>query len=104
MSDNPMGAKMEMITVSNAVKQVANATYNPITGVNAGLQPLYMLLTNGAGGAIRITFDGTAPVAASIGHLLAAGDTFIVNGKSMMKNLKMIREVGDSIVAITCFF
>jgi hypothetical protein len=103
MPDYPNPGTFEMITVSNAVKTITAAIITPVTGVCAGLQPFYALISVSAD-AIRYTMDGTAPVAATTGHLMAAGDSMMVSGKQAMMKLKMIRETGDALVAVTCFF
>jgi len=46
--------------------------------------------------SVRVTFDGTAPVAATTGVLLAAGDTLTLGDAGSMKALKAIRETGSS--------
>lgn len=85
----------EKLTVSNSVKTLTAAKY-------AGQQGC--LITAEATNGLRYTFDGTAPVAATTGHLLAGGGTLRVVGKDLMANLKMIREGGsDAVIHVTCF-
>jgi len=102
MPEYPSPGTFEMITVSNTAIGITSTIYAPTTGIFAGAQPFYALVTSGA--AIRYTMDGTTPVATTTGHLLAAGDSITVSGKPAIMKLRMIRESGDSVVAVTCFY
>ncbi len=54
--------------------------------------------------ALRATYDGTAPVAATTGELRYPGDVFEVWGDADMAALRMIRESSTSAVAEVSYF
>lgn len=83
----------EKLTVSNSVKTLTLAKYS-------GQQEC--LITAEATNGLRYTLDGTAPVAATTGHLLPGSGTLRLVGKDMMASLKMIREGGsDAVIHVT---
>lgn len=102
MPDYPSPGTFEMLTVSDTALPITAAVHTPTTDRWKGHQPFYALISTSA--AIRYTLDGTVPVAETTGHLLSAGSTIEVAGKAAIMKMQMIREAGDSEVAITCFF
>lgn len=52
--------------------------------------------------SIRYTLDGTTATA-SVGHVLAAGDTLLVTGMGNLSRLSMIRVSADASVEVTYF-
>jgi hypothetical protein len=56
-------------------------------------------ITNGAV-AVRFTWSGTDPTA-TLGHYLAANESWVVDGQSNVGNLKLLSTAGDSIVTVT---
>jgi hypothetical protein len=63
----------------------------------------YALITVTGSSGIRITFDGTAPVAATTGHYIDSGGSMIIPGYQNIAKAQMIREVGDAVVQATFF-
>lgn len=95
----------ETLTVSNSVKQATAAKIR----VQAGSSPDHLKTAKSAlftveTAAIRFTTDGTAPVASTTGHVVAAGGSFVVNGYQNIVALKMIRDTGsDATVQATYY-
>jgi hypothetical protein len=52
---------------------------------------------------IRIRLDGTAPTA-SVGHLLNAGDSYLVEGEGNVTNFRMIRQSGTDATVMCSYF
>jgi hypothetical protein len=105
MPDYPSPGTFGMMTISDTALPITAALHTPTSASSqkyVGHQPFYALINTSA--AIRYTLDGTTPVATTTGHLMAAGDTMMVYGKPAIMKMLMIREAGDSVVAITCFF
>jgi hypothetical protein len=48
------------------------------------------------GYAVRVTLDGTAPVAATTGIYLAAGDVLVLRGYANLLAFRAIRDTGSS--------
>lgn len=101
----------ETVTVSNTAKQLTEAKFTnySLTGLavptdqalaNARCAFITVEATNG----LRYTFDGTDPVAATTGHLLAGGGSLAIYGYTNIKNLKMIRDGGsDAAIQVSYF-
>lgn len=57
---------------------------------------------------IRFTMNGTTPVitatSGGTGHLLASGQSFIVDGYTSVRNFKCINAVADSGAIVRCSF
>ena len=105
MPDYPSPGTFGMMTISDTTLPITAALHTPTSASSqkyTGHQPFYALIYTSA--AMRYTLDGTAPVATTTGHLMAAGDTMMVYGKPAIMKMRMIRESGDAVVAITCFF
>lgn len=57
--------------------------------------------------AIRFTMDGTTPVvtgAGEVGHLMNAGDSFVINGHESVRNFKCINAVAANEAEVFCSF
>jgi hypothetical protein len=53
--------------------------------------------------SMRVRWDGTAPTA-SVGHLLAAGDTLTISGEQNCANVKLIRVSADGTAMVTYYY
>jgi hypothetical protein len=53
-----------------------------------------------SGANIRFTMDGTDPVAATTGHILAAGQTLIFKGAGKITKFKFVEESGTPVLDI----
>lgn len=53
--------------------------------------------------SVRMRFDGTSPTA-SVGHLLANGDSVTIQGESNVSKLKFIRVTNDATIQVTYFY
>lgn len=104
MPEYPFPGTLEMITVADTAVGLTSTTYKPTTTHLSGAQPFYALVSVTAAD-IRYTMDGTTPVGATTGHLLANGDSMVVSGLPAIMGLSMIRDGSVSaLVAVTCFF
>ena len=93
----------ETLTVSNTVKALTAATYEPTGELSLQVKPRAVLITVHAQ-PIRYTFNGTNPVAATTGHYAAAGVEIFVSGYQNIKNFKAIRDGGtDASIGVTYF-
>lgn len=89
----------ETITVSNSAIGPTTASFVARNQYNGRGGTDYCFCTV-ATDAIRFRYDGTNPTA-SVGHLVAAGGTFEVEGYQNVRNLKMIRVTSDATVFCT---
>jgi hypothetical protein len=95
----------EKLTVTNAVKQLTAAKYNDV-GVDKRDASVAFISLAGVPGTndLRWTLDGTAPVAATTGHVLQAGGNLTVKGRTNIANLKLIRDgSSDGLITISYF-
>jgi hypothetical protein len=88
--------KREVLTVSNAVKQLTSATYAIQQAAAANKSHISDILPIGAviqvlGQPIRFTLDGTDP-AAAVGFSTVAKDLIYLNSYQEVKAFKAIRE------------
>lgn len=91
------GRGYEKLTVTNAVKTLTDSKYN-INNRPAVENAVLSI----QGDAINFTVDGTTP-SATEGTRLAAGDTLVLRGNSLLRTLKMFRVTTDSTVYVTYF-
>jgi hypothetical protein len=104
MPDYPNPGTMEMLTIADTALSLTSTYYAPTTGKCAGSQVFYALISV-TGADVRYTMDGTTPVGATTGHLLAAGDSIFVSGKIAIMRFKAIRDASTSaLMAVTYFF
>ena len=83
----------EAITVDHTVKSLTAATYNCSAEVDTtkmGKAKVALLTTETAD--IRVTFDGTDPVATTTGHLLTPGSSLTVENYETITKIKATRE------------
>lgn len=95
----------EKLTISNAVKQFTAAEYSDVAlGTNSKVDAAEAFITVEATNAFRWTVDGTAPVAATTGHLAAGSSSFTLTGYDAISKFKAIRESGsDAVIHVTFF-
>lgn len=94
----------ESFTVSSAVKQGTPAKYIVYANTPEQRRSAKSALITVEGADIRFTTDGTAPVAATVGHKVLSGGSFTVNGFQNVAGLKMIRNAAvDATVHITYY-
>lgn len=103
VTDEIPATDFETITVSNvAIGFTASKILQNESGgfKRRCTKALFTVETN----SIRFRMDGTAPTA-TVGHLMAAGDSFLVTGDVNIPNMKLIRQGGaDGTVMVTYFF
>lgn len=94
----------EKISVSSAVKQLTEATFNVNSTTNSVKASAALITCDGTAGTndVRYTLDGTTP-SSSQGHLLAAGQGVVIYGFSNIKNFKCIRTSSDTTIEVTYF-
>lgn len=93
----------EALTVSNSVKQLTTAKHTIVTAPQVPRTAKLAYITV-EGFSIRWTTDGTAPVAATTGHVQAKDTGFWVYGYGNIKGLKMIRNEGsDATIQVSYF-
>lgn len=93
------GRAFESISVSTvAIGPTATTLIKGVaaTRVERANRGVFTIETN----SIRIRYDGTAPTA-SEGHLMTAGDSFIVEGADNLSRLLMIRASADATIKAT---
>jgi hypothetical protein len=96
----------ETIAVSNTALGLTPAKYTRVANFGNGSARVALVTVIGTAGTndIRFTFDGTAPVALTTGHVLAAAnDTLIIRGLGNITNFKMIRDGSDTNVTVSYF-
>lgn len=100
--ESPAGA-YETIAVSTAVvaPTAGNITSNQAGGFYKRAVKIFMTVETNS---IRVTWDGTTPVAATTGHLLTAGSSLTVIGEQNVSRLKMIRSTADATVQVTYYY
>ena len=92
----------EKLTISDSVKQFTAAKYSN-TGDDK-VDAVEAFITVEATNGFRWTVDGTAPTAASTGHLAAGSSSFTIEGFNTIKNFKAIRDGGsDAVIQVTFF-
>lgn len=102
VTDEIPATDFESITVSNvSIGFTASKILQNETGgfKRHCTKALFTVETN----SIRFRLDGTAPTA-TVGHLMAAGDSFLVTGDTNITNLRLIRQSADATVMVTYFF
>lgn len=102
ITDEIPATDFESITVSTtAIGFTASKILQNETGgfKRRCTKALFTVETN----SIRFRLDGTAPTA-TVGHLMAAGDSFLVTGDTNITNMKLIRQSADATVMVTYFF
>ena len=87
----------ERLTVAATVKTLTGSVYAPASG------PCTVALITVETAAIRVTLDGTDPVAGTTGHLVQAGQVIELNGHDEIRCFKAIREASTS-AAIECTY
>jgi hypothetical protein len=95
----------ENLTVSNSVAVLTPAKYKiqSSTVPPANKLAQYALITVG-GQALRLTMEGTAPVATTTGALLPANSNWLIGGYQNIAAAKMIRESGvDAPISVSYF-
>jgi len=103
MPDYPDPCQFEMLTVTNAVKTLTAAKYQPVSGASASHQVFHTLISVD-GADLRYTLDGTTPVGGSVGHVLTNGDSMIINGKEAAMMFKGIRNAGTPLLLAATYF
>jgi hypothetical protein len=88
--DDRLARKYELLTLDAGTVFVPTvATYT----IDTSLVPSAALVGPIETQAVRFTFHGLDPVVATkIGHLLATGDSIVVEGVQNVKNLRFVRE------------
>lgn len=81
----------ERVTTDGTVKQLAKRN-------EVGLSGCFITVE---GNSVRVTWDGTDPVAATLGHLIAAGDSFRLNSAAAIQNFKVTQESGAGAIEVT---
>lgn len=103
ISDETPATDFETVTVSTvSIGFTASKILQNVTGGTKRrcVKALFTVETN----PVRFRFDGTAPTA-TVGHLMAAGDSFLVTGDANVSNMRLIRQGGaDGTVMVTYFF
>lgn len=99
----------ETVAVSAAVKQLTRATYDDDAGVTATVQPNQFgtdrKKASGAvvvceTSAVRVTKDGTDPVATTTGVKLNPGDVYILETYQDIVKFKATRETVDATLQV----
>jgi hypothetical protein len=88
----PTPIAYESITVSNTALGFTAATMSGATSALISIED----------DNIRVRFDGTDPTAGE-GHLLFAGQTQLVEGRTALSQFRMIRVTADATVKVTYF-
>lgn len=93
------GTAFETITVSSTPigGTASKLTINQAGGFRKRAQKAVLSVESQP---IRFRYDGTSP-SSTVGHLLAAGDYFTVNGEDNVAALKMIATGTDATVQVT---
>ena len=87
----------EKITVDNTIKTLTAAKYSNLSLGGVDARSAYITIEGTAGtNDIRVTFDGTDPVASTTGHLLKASTDLVVYGYQNLAGMKFTREGGSS--------
>ena len=101
--NEPMG--YEALTIAAAVQ---SPTAAKIFVPNTNKRAAKALVTAGGPAVstdgIRFTVDGTAPVSATTGHFLPAGQSMWIEGPGNITKLKMIREGSNSVIVSLTYF
>ncbi len=100
LSDRGAAIGYEKLTVSSTAKQLTATKYYVQSATELTKMAARAMLTV-EGDKVRYTLEGTAPVAATTGHLLNVGDILWLDSYADVKNLKMIRETTDATVHVT---
>lgn len=53
---------------------------------------------------IRFTLDGATTPTSTVGHLLAVGDTLVLNGVEELQRFKAIRVTNDASLKVTYYY
>lgn len=98
----------ETLTVTNAVKQLTQTLYDNTAGItsarNLQRKAGSVTIENTSANALRYTEDGTTPVAATTGGLLAQGDVLELESYAAIVLFKAIREgASDAVLEVTYF-
>lgn len=89
----------EQLTVAATAAGLATATIRPTTNGQIEVEFCSGVLETAP---VRYRYDGGTPTS-SVGHLLAAGDAFEIEGANNIRNLKLIRTTGSSgTLPLTC--
>lgn len=108
VDENYIGGGHQVIDIAGTAVSLFTSyltLIKPTTGTFAGKMATRVLV-EGRTSAVYYTMDGTAPLTdGTVGHLLSAGDCFIVNGWDNIKLLKFIRQASVSgKIVVTSFF
>jgi hypothetical protein len=94
----------ETVTVDNSVLSLTASSYKPTSGLFAAREAVGALISVEAA-SIRMTLDGTDPVAATTGHLLETGTIVTLTGFNTLRQAKFTREAGASgTLQVTYYF
>lgn len=96
----------ERLTITNAVKTLTAATYNPSDPKNRATGARIVLLTGS--GDVAFTEDGTAPTAdistvGGVGTPGSAGDVIYLESYHAVANFKAIRISADAIIEVVYY-
>ena len=91
------GFAFEMLTVAGSAVGFATATYSPNAHVGAT-----RAFVTAETAQVRYRYDGTAPTA-SVGHLLEANGSIVIEGPGNIARFQAIRTGGTSAVLATTF-
>lgn len=90
---------MKSATVTNAVKAISH--------VDFGFTAAQLAAANRARiscrtGGVMLTYDNATDPTATLGHLVAANESLVVEGTDNIRYIRFIREAGtDSVVTVT---
>lgn len=91
----------ETVTVSSAVKQLTAAYFNPDSQSSYDIRYADICVT---GAPVRVTFQGTDPVAGTTGRTWYPGVTYRVWGTALLAALKAIRDTSTDGVFDVSYF
>lgn len=102
ITDSTPAGAFETITVSStAIGPTASLLKSNQIGGHFK-RAVRAFITN-ASNSIRIRFDGTDPTT-TVGHVIAAGDYFTIDGEANVSRLKMIAVGSDGVASVTYFY
>ncbi len=98
------GGAHESISPGDTATGIATAKIQPTSGKFNGLTAKSALITV-EDNSIRLCYDGTTPTnsngtSADTGHLVTAGQSYLVEGDNSVKNFKCIDAVSGSTAVI----
>ena len=95
----------ETLTVSSTSKALTAAKYRNAGEGNFKDARVALITIDGTAGTndIRFTTDGTAPVAATTGHLAQAKKPLVIRGFGNITNFRAIRESSDATIHVSYY-